>query len=168
MNIRLGTKDDITQIMKIVRKTVDLMDQEGNDQWTGDYPTPDDFERDVANNTLHVAENEQGDILGMITVDQVATEEYNQVTWRQDEPYFVFHRLAVSVKARGLGLAQTLIQHAEDYAVTQGVPYMKTDTYSLNEKAQQLFEKLGYHKVGEMEWLNKDHPFYCYDKILSK
>jgi hypothetical protein len=38
---------------------------------------------------------------------------------------------------------------------------VKIVTYSLNKKAQNLFEKSGNIKSGEMEFQGKLQPFYC-------
>ncbi|QJW48751.1 4Fe-4S dicluster domain-containing protein [bacterium BFN5] len=36
----------------------------------------------------------------------------------------------------------------------------------VNTKAQQLFRKSGYNFVGEMSFLGKEQPFFCYEKII--
>lgn len=46
------------------------------------------------------------------------------------------------------------------------VNYLKTDTYSLNKKMNSLFKEFDYKCVGEMSFLGKEAPFYCYDKKL--
>ena len=43
---------------------------------------------------------------------------------------------------------------------------MRTDTYSLNKKAQRLFEKNGYVNAGTI-FMDRENPFYCYDKLLD-
>ena len=82
-------------------------------------------------------------------------------------PAYTFHRLVVNPHVRGKGVALKLIAYAEEVAINNQVPYMKIDTDSLNKKAQKLFGKSGYKKVGEMEFQGKTHPFYCYEKILN-
>ncbi|WP_170007124.1 GNAT family N-acetyltransferase [Bacillus fonticola] len=168
MNIRQGIMADLPSIMDIVKETVVLMELEENDQWTGEYPQRDHFAADIASGTLFVAKNEQGKLVGSITVDQEEPAPYAKIDWRQSytKP-FIFHRLAVDVHERGAGVASKLIRFAEGYALTRGTMYMKTDTYSLNKKAQRLFEKLGYVKVGTMLFQGKGEPFYCYDKLLQ-
>lgn len=168
MEIRKGTHSDLLSIMKFVRHSVEMMDLEGNDQWTSDYPTESDFKQDIENETLFVAVlNHQ--IVGCVTIDQQEGEKYDSIAWREPEQaFFVFHRLAVDPEIRGQGIAGELLNFIEDYAKQQKISYIKTDTYSLNEKAQGLFVKQGYEKVGIISIEGKDHPFFCYDKILSK
>jgi ribosomal protein S18 acetylase RimI-like enzyme len=49
---------------------------------------------------------------------------------------------------------------------------MVTDTFALNMRAQGLFNKLGFYKVGEAEInyppFNKGEPFYAYYKKLEE
>ncbi|PLR78385.1 GNAT family N-acetyltransferase [Bacillus sp. V3-13] len=167
MNIRVGTAADIERIMEFVIHTVEIMNQEGNDQWSDIYPHKEDFLADCKAGSLYVAEK-NGTVTGSITIDQEEPPEYEQANWRSDQDFFVFHRLVVDPDVRGAGIASQLISFSESYALEKGVFYLKTDTYSLNKKAQLLFEKNGFVKVGTMEFLEKEHPFYCYDKFLSR
>ena len=67
---------------------------------------------------------------------------------------------------RGRGTGSELLQQAETLALSLGLRYLKTDTYALNEKAQQLFLKHGYHFCGEIQFRKMEHQFYCYEKVL--
>lgn len=166
LDIRLAKETDLKEIIPIIRKSVQVMEKHDNDQWTGDYPQEHDFLADIEKNTLYVAILDNK-VAGCISVDQVEPEEYQEVNWRIDEEAYLFHRLAVDIDIRGEGVASELIAFAERLAIENGVYYMKVDTYSLNKKAQGLFEKLGYEKRGEIKLFGKEQPFYCYDKILS-
>ncbi|MDM5229579.1 GNAT family N-acetyltransferase [Cytobacillus sp. NJ13] len=165
MDIRKGTRDDLKKIMDIVQQTVNIMESEGNDQWNRTYPQDQDFLADVEAGNLYTAIYD-GKVAGSITVDQTQAKEYINASWRKDEPCFVFHRLAVDPEIRGEGIASKLIIFAEEHAVSKGILYMRTDTYSLNKKAQRLFEKNGYVNTGTI-YMDRDNPFYCYDKLLD-
>lgn len=164
--VRKGKPEDIPTIMRIVKDTVCIMKEEGNDQWTEEYPTTAIFEKDVEAGSLFVLE-EEGDVVGSVTVDQNEPVEYGPIPWSQTGPCYTFHRLVVDPFKRGKGGAQKLIEFAEGHAVEKNVPYMRIDTYSLNKKAQNLFVKMGYEKKGEMYFQGKNLPFYCYEKILG-
>lgn len=163
--IRKGKKDDIPAVMNMVRDTVRIMKEENNDQWDETYPTASIFETDIQNGSLFVLE-EEGQVIGSITVDQNQPAEYKPIPWRKEDVSFIFHRLVVNPQSRGKGEATKLIHYAEQYAIANQVPYMRIDTYSLNKKAQKLFEKNGYIKVGEMPYHGKTSPYFCYDKLL--
>jgi GNAT superfamily N-acetyltransferase len=165
MDIRKAEPKDIHKIMEIVKKTVEIMKQEKNDQWTDEYPAETDFLNDIKNGTMFTAVMD-GEPAGAITCDQVQAEQYSQVSWQKDTgECYVFHRLVVNPEIRGGGIASRLISFAEQHAVQQNIPYMRTDTYSLNKKAQKLFEKNGYKKAGKI-YMDREHPFFCYDKLL--
>jgi len=166
MMIRKGNKADLPAIMKMVGDTVQIMKEEQNDQWDEKYPTMSIIEHDVQNGSLYVyEENEQ--VVGSITVDTNLPNEYLDIPWGQEIPAYTFHRLVISAAVREKGIASSLISHAEKVAMQHNTPYMKIDTYSLNKKAQALFEKNGYVKAGEMTFHGKENPFNCYEKILS-
>ncbi|MCP1159175.1 GNAT family N-acetyltransferase [Bacillus infantis] len=165
MDIRKAELKDIRKIMEIVKKTVEIMKQENNDQWTDEYPAETDFLNDIKNGTMFTAVMD-GEPAGAITCDQVQAEQYSQVSWQKEAgECYVFHRLVVDPEIRGAGIASRLISFAEQHAVQRNVPYMRTDTYSLNKKAQKLFEKNGYKKAGQI-YMDREHPFFCYDKLL--
>ena len=60
---------------------------------------------------------------------------------------------------------------AEELKIKNEVNYLQTDTYSINTKMNSLFRKFNYKLVGQMSFLEKEQPFYCYEKhynIYSK
>lgn len=167
MEIRTGTLEDLPIIMEIVNKAIAIMHEEGNDQWCDVYPNEKDFRNDIANQSLFVAVNEDNRPIGAVTIDQIGGESYKDINWTYpDKEYMVIHRLMVDPDIRGGGIASKLLTFAEIYAIEHDIFYLKTDTYSLNDKAQNLFVKNGYNKVGHMHQLEKDYPFYCYDKLF--
>ncbi|WP_445491135.1 GNAT family N-acetyltransferase [Niallia sp. 03133] len=164
MKIRQGQLNDLPIIMNFVKKNVSIMKEEGNDQWSNDYPIEDDFKNDIVNHHLFVAVLEDRPV-GAITIDREFNENYHKVNWTYPEKnFFVIHRLAVDPGIRGGGIASELLSFAEVYAIEHDTFYLKTDTYSLNDKAHNLFMKNGYNKVGATYFEGKEKPFYCYDK----
>jgi ribosomal protein S18 acetylase RimI-like enzyme len=166
-SIRKGNKEDVEEIMKIVKKTVDIMKNENIDQWTDEYPLLGDFLKDKENGSLYVAVDENNQVAGSITIDQKEPKEYNTSDWRQEGPAYLFHRLVVDPEVRGKGIASLLIGQTEEVAKENNVFYIRTDTYSLNKKAQSLFKKNGFKQTGEIQFMGKDNPFYTFDKILE-
>ncbi|TYS01707.1 GNAT family N-acetyltransferase [Rossellomorea vietnamensis] len=160
--------DDIKDIMKMVRKTVAIMKSEDIDQWTDEYPLAADFNKDVENGSLYVAVDQENKAAGSITIDQSEPGEYKTSPWRKEGPAYLFHRLVVDPDVRGKGIASLLIKQTEEVAKANSVYYIRTDTYSLNKKAQSLFKKNGYTKMGKIQFMGKDKPFYTYDKILEE
>jgi len=75
--------------------------------------------------------------------------------------------MGVSPDHRKIGVGFEMVAFADELAIKNNIKYLKTDTYSLNRNAQGLFQKLGYIFVGEMNFLGKEKPFYCYEKTIS-
>lgn len=166
MEIRQGHIDDLPTIMEIVKKALVIMQKEGNDQWSHKYPNENSVEIDIENKNLFVAIMDDK-VVGSITIDQIGGKNYEGIAWTyHNREYMVIHRLVVDPDIRGGGIASNLLAFAEVYAIEQDVFYLKTDTYSLNDKAQNLFMKNGYNKVGSTFFEGKDKPFYCYDKLF--
>lgn len=164
--IRKGRIEDIGMIIEMIANTAKVMKRENNDQWDEKYPSPDIIIEDIKAGTLYVFE-EGKRVTGTITIDNNEPLEYKGISWRNEGPAYTFHRLAVNPLERGKGIASRLINFAEKIALENNIAYIKVDTYSLNVKAQGLFLKKGYRKVGELYFQGKRHPFFCYDKILS-
>ncbi|KHD86043.1 GNAT family N-acetyltransferase [Heyndrickxia ginsengihumi] len=166
MIIRRGNVEDVTAIMEMVKNTIQIMKEEENDQWDEHYPLKTDFEADISGRSLFVAE-EDGKVIGSVTVDQHEPEAYNILDFQNNTPAFLMHRLVVDVYQRGKGIAKQLIQFAEHLAIEHHCPYMKTDTYAKNKKAFSLFTSEGYTLVGEIRREEKDSPFYVFEKTLG-
>ena len=165
MMLRLATMQDSTRIMAIVQATVMEMHAYGNYQWDEVYPTEQDFASDITQGDLFVSEAE-GQICGLICINQTEPAVYADANWTLAEKALVLHRMAVDPALRGRGTGSELLQQAETLALSLGLRYLKTDTYALNEKAQQLFLKHGYHFCGEIQFRKMEHQFYCYEKVL--
>lgn len=164
--IRLANYEDLHHIMKIIKDTIALMEADNNTQWDNSYPTCDDFKKDIDNKNLYVLIDE--DILkGFICINQEEAAEYKDLKWSHDKEFLVVHRMAVNAHYRKRGIGNKLLNYADDLARKNGVTLIKTDTYSLNKKMNNLFKKSGYKKVGEVNFKTKPLKFNCYEKFLG-
>jgi GNAT superfamily N-acetyltransferase len=166
MQVRRATLNDIPSVMQLITEVVPLMRAAGNFQWDSTYPNPQVFTDDIGLNQLWVADMD-GDIGGVaaITTDQYA--EYAQAGLDITQTAVVVHRLAVSPRYQGKGIARALMHEAEAEALRRGIRMMRIDTNIENQVAQQLFPKLGYIFAGEIGL--KFRPglrFVCYEKLL--
>ena len=167
MLIRLAILNDIQNIMQLVSEVVPLMIAGGNLQWDSDYPNPEKFADDIAHGKLWVAEIENK-IAGVSAITTDQDPEYADVGWDLSEIAIVTHRLAVSVHHRGLGVAEALLQKAEDEALRRGIITLRIDTNSMNTATQKLFPKLGYIYAGEIGLSYRPSlRFFCYEKRLD-
>lgn len=163
--IRNAVVSDLEQIMKIVEAAKSDMHSYQNYQWDESYPKEKDFMQDVAEGTLFVYEV-KGSIGGVVCINKDEPEEYKNAAWSMSGEAFVIHRLAVSNQFRGQGIGCKLIDYAEFLGREHNIKHIKTDTNSINLKAQSLLKKCGYSFVGEIGLSGHEGRFYCYDKVL--
>lgn len=164
--IRKAVKEDLKDIMKIIRETIVEMHSYNNYQWDDNYPQEKDFAKDIEKGDLYVIEEER-ELRGFACINKEEPEEYTDINWSLDEERLVLHRMAVSSSYRQMGIGSNLINFADELASENNIRYLKTDTYSLNTKMNAFFMKSGYKLVGEMRFLGKEKPFYCYEKVLK-
>lgn len=166
--IRLATLADIPQIMLLIAEVVPAMNALGNFQWDSTYPNAKVFENDIALNQLWVADAD-GDIAGVSAITTDQEPEYAEVGWNINETAIVTHRLAVSTRYRGQGIAALLLQQAEQEAITRGIKTLRIDTNTNNAATNRLFPKLGYVFSGEIGLgFRPNLRFYCYEKRLDR
>ena len=167
MKIRQGCMNDLPEILTMVKKTLVIMNQEGNDQWSDKYPNEEIFKKDIENNALFVGIIDDK-VVASLTIDQISGKGYDKISWTYDDRQFmIIHRLVVDPDFRGGGIARILLDCADSYSKDKKINYLKTDTYSVNNKAQNLFVKNGFNKVGSTFFEGKDKPFYCYEKLFG-
>lgn len=127
MLIRRAALNDIPQIMQLIAEVVPSMNAAGNFQWDSTYPNAQVFEKDISLKQLWVAEIDSS-IAGIAAITTDQEPEYASIGWDITEPAIVTHRLAVSSKYRGRGIAMALLIQAEQEAITRGISSLRIDT----------------------------------------
>lgn len=167
--IRKARLEDLPIIMQIVKEVIPLMHASGNTQWGEDYPTEEVFEEDILAETLYLSEgNDEGKhiIEGFICINQDESEEYIPLKWQAEGKAVVLHRMAVSPRSRGRGVASELIAFAEEVAAKESISWIKTDTNEANTIMKAILEKRGYQYVGQVYYRIPGTPYNCYEKKL--
>lgn len=163
--IRKARIQDLERIMEILKKIVEEMHAYNNFQWDENYPQARDFAADIKKGELFVSERENK-VVGFICINRDEPKEYEGLKWSSAEDVLVIHRMGVSTDHRKAGIGTELVGLADELAKNRNIKHLKTDTYSLNMKVQRLFQKCGYVFVGEMRFLGKEKPFYCFEKFV--
>lgn len=165
--MRKAVKEDIEDIMKIIKETIEEMRTYNNTQWDENYPQEKDFMEDIKNGDLFVVERE-GKLAGFVCINKEAPVEYAGLNWSSDKEAVIVHRMAVSLKYRKCGIGSELMKVADDFALRSNIKYLKIDTYSINKKMNALIKKFNYNFVGEINFFGREKSFYCYEKILNR
>ncbi len=162
----LATLDALPQVLEIVRRTIEGLLAIGDPQWGEDYPTEDDFRKDIEKGELHVLEDEDK-VAAFVCLNQWQSPEYEPLPFAPCERFLVIHRVAVLPAARGKGLGQALFALAESEARRQGLIQLRTDTHETNTPMNALMRRCGFAQVGYLRFLPRPGHFIAYQKLLG-
>ena len=146
-------KEDVDRIMEIVAYARRSLGALNVDQWQGDYPNVDTFRADITAGTCHVL-TYQGAVAAVFTLSRTPEPAYDALTdgrWRSDRDHAaVLHRNAVAADWRGTGMADHLMQAAEQLARESGAHAIRVDTHRHNGAQKKLLERHGYRFCGNI------------------
>ena len=165
--IELAKISQLNEILGMTDACRIAMEAKGIFQWTIDYPSRKAFERDIERNELYVLRKE-GEIIGCIVISTFMDSEYESVSWlTPNKQNYYIHRLGIHPEYQGQGLAQGLMDFAENYAKEHHAVSVRLDTFSQNQRNQKFYEKRGYQKLEDIYFPNQsEYPFHCYELIL--
>ncbi|GAA5417482.1 hypothetical protein Pryu01_02556 [Paraliobacillus ryukyuensis] len=164
--IRKATTTDIPEIMKVVKRVVKAMNEQGSYQWDHTYPLAADYQKDVNRNELYLYEVAEG-IRAVCTISSRGHKEYNEIAWTAHDQSFTLKRLAVDPTARGKGIANQFFAYAEQLAKQTGVPLLNTDTFLENQYAQQLFKRNAFQFVQTRKETVEAPELVYFEKVIE-
>lgn len=172
MEHRPALNSDIDRIMDIIKEAQLFLREKGVNQWQDGYPSRELCENDIKKGCCRVF-LVNGTIAGIISVFYGCEECYEYIedgAWLTgDMPYAVFHRTAVGKEYRGTGVAERMLDFAENSAAEKGFGSIRGDTHYDNVAMRRLLEKRGFVHCGtiyvgsEKTAINRRA---CYEKIL--
>jgi len=166
MEYRLGNKNDLNDIVELIRGAVSLMESQGIYQWDEIYPAPYDFEEDINNQTLYVACDE-GKIAAIYVISRECDEAYNNCQWTgNDEDAYILHRFCVCADYQNRGIGRMVLCHVEDQIKSMGYKTIRLDVFTKNPYALRLYERNGYEQRGYADW--RKGRFYLMEKAIDK
>ncbi|MFD2599771.1 GNAT family N-acetyltransferase [Sphingobacterium corticis] len=162
---RQAEQADATAIWEIIKQAIERRKADGSDQWQDGYPNPAVIEKDIVKGAGYVLVD--GEIIigyCALFVDDEPAYDHIDGQWLTNGSFVVFHRVAISGKYAGQGLAQQLLLHIEDFAKAKGIYSVKADTNFDNQAMLRTFEKVGYQYCGEV--LLRGAPRKAFEKQL--
>lgn len=165
--IRRAKISEITDIITISKACAQHMIDKGIYQWNEEYPSSEDFKRDIEREELFLLELDHK-IAGTIVVSTYMDDEYKPIQWLTSNGNNIYiHRLSIHPENQGKGHAQELMDFAEDFAKTNNFDSVRLDTFSQNKRNQKFYETRGYKKLGDIRFpIISEHPFHCYELLL--
>ena len=169
---RPAVEDDLPAILAIAQQARNYLRRHRVDQWQGVYPNEETFRADIAAGTCHVL-TYQGTVHAMFTLTFTPEPAYDALTdgrWRSDRDHAaVLHRNAVSADFRGTGMADHLMQAAEQLALEHGAHAVRVDTHRHNGAQKKLLERHGYRFCGNIlcDEPGRDPRRQAFEKLLK-
>ncbi|HSQ45768.1 MAG TPA: GNAT family N-acetyltransferase [Lutibacter sp.] len=168
MLIKKASKQDLDQLLTVVKSCGKNLIDQGIFQWNEEYPKREDLLEDIELQELWKLEDKNS-IIGLIVLTENEDAEYQDVKWlTKNHKNLYIHRLAVDPNFQGKGYAQKLMDFAEKYARENNYNSIRLDTFSQNKRNQKFYEQRNYVKLESIYFPKQSaFPFYCYEKIMN-
>jgi GNAT superfamily N-acetyltransferase len=165
-HFRKAKISEAAKIWKILQHAILRRKEDGSTQWQDGYPNLKVVHNDIEKGQGFVlVEGET--IVGYSAVIINDEPAYDKIEgkWLTTDDFVVIHRVAISEKHLGKGLAQMIIRYVEDFALKNDIYSIKADTNFDNIAMIKIFEKMGYTLCG-LVYLRAS-PRKAYEKILA-
>ena len=164
IDLRLAGIEDCDAIFSVFTRAIDRMEQQGIFQWDEIYPDREQIKQDIENREMFVVGNFK-EIYAVAVVNNKVDAEYNEGKWQgADDVYAVIHRICVNPKYQKRGIGEKTMRLVETMLREKGIESLRLDAFSENPYSIRLYEKLGFHKTGEVAF--RKGIFYLYEKLL--
>ena len=167
--IRKATKDDLDEVMLIIKACTKHMISKNIFQWNEKYPNIETFKNDIENENLYVLSLQNNELIGCVSITFEMDDFYKTIDWISPSKKNIYvHRLAVHPNNQGQGHAKIIMNFIEKKGVDNLCESIRLDTFSMNNKNNTLYTKLGYQKLGQIYFRDQSEmPFNCYEKPLK-
>ena len=155
--IRLATKEDMPQLLRIYARARAFMAEMGNPtQWKNGYPSEEALLDEIAGAYLHViTDDETGIPWGAFVLrDYDPYYEYIEGAWLSDSPYGVLHKVASDGTHKGM------FKICADFAKSR-YDHLRIDTFHKNIPMQSAIKQNGFVHCGTV-FLENDEPFMAF------
>ncbi|KMT23130.1 GNAT family N-acetyltransferase [Clostridium cylindrosporum] len=163
--ITKANKNNLPKIMDVLKDTIISMNTEGLYQWNENYPNEEIILNDMEKEELFVKVEDET-IKGFIVLNEHDDKGYENLDWKYEkEKSLIIHRLCVSPKYQGNGVAKEIMDFTNTFAASKGYKAIRLDTAVENKKAIRFYEKLGYEKVGVLS--ARRGEYVCFEKNIQ-
>jgi GNAT superfamily N-acetyltransferase len=166
-HFRKAELSEIAPIWEILQQAIQRRKEDGSNQWQDGYPNPEVIQKDIEKGEGFVLVAGET-IIGYSAVlinDEPAYEKI-EGKWLTNGDFVVLHRVAISEKYLGKGLAKMILKCIEEFAVSNNIYSIKADTNFDNIAMMKIFESSGYTYCGEVYF--RGSPRKAYEKVLAK
>jgi len=165
-SFRKANIEDLPSIWEILEGAIQRRKRDGSEQWQDGYPNPTVIKNDINLGMGYVLSD--GEVITAycaILINDEPAYATIEGKWLTNGDFVVYHRVAVSEKHLGKGVAQQLLKYIEQFARQHNIFSVKADTNFDNPGMLRLFEKLGYRYCGEVSF--RGMPRKAFEKVLN-
>ncbi len=171
MIFRPAEISDMPALLNMVDEAKMRFKERGIDQWQKGDPSEEGIRQNILDGELFVLD-EGAAAVGMIEIMEGPDPNYAAIDgkWLNNEAYCAFHRICVSDKLKGRGLAAALFSNSERYISEKGYRNVRIDTHRDNISMQHALAKSGFIPCGEIILLTGAEaggPRIAYQKIIN-
>jgi GNAT superfamily N-acetyltransferase len=166
MDFILAHIEDLKAIMDIIHDAQLFMRSQNSGQWQDGSPSEATLRSDIEKRQLYIVND--GEIIHGVTAILGHDADYDHLiegSWKNDQPYLVIHRFAVSSKYRHGGIGTYMLSRVEDLARKRHISDLRVDTHEKNLPMIALLEKNGYEKRG-IAMLGGTKERIVFEKVL--
>ena len=165
-HFRKAKINEVPQIWVILQQAIKRRKADDSSQWQDGYPNPVVLKEDVEKGEGYVLTDGKT-IIGYSAVLVNNEPEYEKIqgTWLTNSNFVVFHRVAISDSHLGKGLAQKIVEHIEEFAISKDIFSIKADTNHDNPAMAKIFDKMGFIFCGVVYF--RGTPRNAYEKVLT-
>lgn len=167
MKLRKSVNEDINNIMQIIDEAKEALKEQGIDQWQNGYPNADVIRNDILNNDSYVF-IKNNEIVATSAVSFDGEKTYDKIydgSWITNDEFAVIHRIAISNKYKGTGIASEIIKMIEAICLDKNVHSIKVDTHEFNIPMQKLLKKNDFKYCGVI-YLEDKSKRVAFEKIF--
>ena len=151
MEFQLAKLEHLEELCVITDEAKAQLKGLGLDQWQKGYPNREVWMQDMEQEVTWVA-LEDGAVLGAFAFFTAPDASYAKIEgeWKtgDDSPYASVHRVCVSDKCKGKGVAGQMFAYACQMAKEKGMPSVRIDTHGGNMPMQRALTKFGFERCG--------------------
>ena len=166
-SFREAIEQDQEVIWNILQQAIERRRLDGSSQWQDGYPNPETVKSDIDRKIGYVlCLDDEVVAYGAVIMNDEPAYENIEGDWLSNADFLVVHRVAVSEKVIGRGLAQKLFENIEKVALEKEVFSIKVDTNFDNGAMLYILKKLNYVYCGEVYF--RGSPRKAFEKLLYR
>jgi GNAT superfamily N-acetyltransferase len=166
IKFRFANPQDSDAIWEILQQAIQRRKLDGSTQWQSGYPNLETVKNDITNGYCYVLTMENEIIASAALIfNHEPTYEVIDGAWLTTGDFLVVHRIAVSDKVAGKGIATQFFHYFEEHAKENKVYSIKVDTNFDNIPMLKILDKLGYTYCGEIQV--SDGSRKAFEKVLT-